>query len=196
MTREQLTALLPEGTDNSVVTAILDALHAEIKPYKDAAKQAADDLAAKVSEMAEISKKAATADEKAKAFDELQARYDSDLKAANERTAEIEFHGMIDSLLRENGARNLKAAKALLDMDKIRNSKNQQQDALAAVKALASAADSAFIFEAQPAGSTTVGASTGNSAGANMTKAQIMGIRDSVERQNAIKNNLHLFQKG
>ena len=196
MTREQIASLLPEGTDNSVVTAILDALHAEIKPYKEAAKKAADDLADKVSEMAEISKKAATADEKAKAFEELQAKYDSDLKAANDRTAEIEFSGMIDSILREKGARNLKAAKALLDMDKIRNSKNQKQDAEAAVSALASAADSAFIFEAKPAGNATVGTFTGNSNGANMTKAQIMGIRDSVERQNAIKNNIELFQKG
>ena len=84
MTREQLKAILPEGADDSAVTKILDALHAEIQPHKDAAKQTADDLAAKVAEMAEISKTAATASEKAKAYDELQAKYDADIKAAND----------------------------------------------------------------------------------------------------------------
>lgn len=196
MTREQLAAMLPEGTDGAVVTTILDALHAAIKPYKDAAKQAADDLAAKVSEMAEISKKAATADEKAKAFEELQAKYDSDLKAANDRANEIEFTGMIDSLLREKGARNLKAAKALLDLDALRNSKNQKQDAETAVAALASAADSAFIFEAQPAGTATVGAPTGNTGPASKTKQEILAIKDPTERQMAIAQNMNLFQKG
>ena len=61
MTRDQMKALLPDGTDDAVVTALLDAMHAEITPYKDAAKNAADELAAKVSEMAEVSKNAATA---------------------------------------------------------------------------------------------------------------------------------------
>lgn len=195
MTREQLIALLPEGTDNAVVTAILDALHAEIKPYKDAARQAADDLAAKVSEMAEISKKAATADEKAKAYDELQARYDADVKAANERAAEIEFSGMIDGVLRDKGARNIRAARALLDLDAIRKSKNQKQDAEAAVSALASDAQSAFIFEAQPAGKTTIGAPSGNTGKTGMTRDQIMEIRDPVQRQRAIAENMNLFRK-
>ena len=37
MTRDQMKALLPDGTDDAVVTALLDAMHAEITPYKDAA---------------------------------------------------------------------------------------------------------------------------------------------------------------
>lgn len=163
MTREQLIAKLPEGTDNAVVTALLDALHAEIKPYKDAAAQAKTDLENKVAEMAEISKKAATADDKAKAFDELQAKYDADLKAANERAATVEFDAMLDGILRENGARNIKAARSLLDIDAIRSSNNQKEDATAAVNALMSAEDSAFIFEAQPTGkNTSVGKPAGN----------------------------------
>lgn len=36
MTREQLRAMLPEGTEDAAVTKILDALHAEIKSHKDA----------------------------------------------------------------------------------------------------------------------------------------------------------------
>ena len=161
MTREQISALLPEGTEGTVVTALLDALHAEIKPYKDAAKQHADDLAAKVAELGEISKRAATAEEKVKAFDELQARYDADIKAANDRAAAIEFDSLLDGALREKGAKNLKAAKALLDMETLRSSKNQKEDVYAAVAAIASAEDSAFIFGAHETGKTSVGVPSG-----------------------------------
>lgn len=164
MTREKIISMLPEGTDNAVVTAVLDALHAEIKPFKDAAAQSKADLEAKVSEMAEISKNAASDAEKAKAFDELQAKYDADIKAANERAAAIEFDGMLDGILREKGARNIKAARALLDIEAIKTSKNQKEDALSAVNALATSEDSSFIFSAQPTGNTVkIGASTGGS---------------------------------
>jgi chromosome segregation ATPase len=163
MTREQISALLPEGTDNAVVTSLLDALHAEIKPYKDAAKQSADELAAKIAEMGEISKKAATAEEKTRAFEELQAKYNADIKAANDRAAEIEFDSLLDGALREKGAKNLKAARALLDMDTLRASKNQKEDVYAAVTAIASAEDSAFIFDAQATGKTSIGKASGKS---------------------------------
>lgn len=195
MTREQLVSMLPEGTDSAVVTAVLNALHAEIKPYKDAAKQAEDDLAAKVAEIGEISKKAASAEEKAKALDELQAKYDADIKAANDRAAEIEFNTMLDSVLREKGCRNIKAGRALLDIDKIKSSRNQKNDAARAVDELAAAEESAFIFQAQPTGKNTgIGTNTGTAPGA-MTKDQIMAIKDPRERQTAIANNMHLFQK-
>lgn len=194
MTREQLKAILPEGADDSAVTKILDALHAEIQPHKDAAKQAADDLAAKVAEMAEISKKAATASEKAKAYDELQAKYDADIKAANERAAELEFNSKLDDKLKSKGARNLKAAKALLDVDALKASKNQDADIDAAIEALTKGEESAFIFEAQKIGKTDIGRATGNSAGP-MTREEIKKIEDASERQAAIAAHLDLFQK-
>lgn len=195
MTREQLKAILPEGTEDSVVTKLLDAMHAEIQPYKDAAKQAADDLAAKVKEMAEVSKTAATAGEKAKAYDELQAKYDADLKAANERAAELEFHSKLDGKLRDKGARSLKAAKALMDVDALKASKNQDADIDAAIEALTKGEESSFIFEAQKVGKTDVGKSTGNPAGA-MTRADIDKMTDPFARQAAIAKNINLYRKG
>ena len=167
MTREQIRAMLPDGTDDAVVTKILDALHEEIQPHKDTAKKASEDLAAKVAEMAEISKKAATNDEKAQAYDELQAKYERDLREANERAAALEFDSMLDGVLREKGARNLKAARALIDLEALRASKNQQEAARAAVDAIAGAEDSAFLFGAQPTGQKTdVGAGTGKAPAA------------------------------
>lgn len=195
MTREQLKAILPEGADDSAVTKILDALHAEIQPYKDAAKQAADDLAAKVQEMAEISKNAATASEKAKAYDELQAKYDADVKAANERAAELEFTSKLNDKLKAKGARNLTAAKALMDVDALKASKNQDADIDAAIEALTKGEESAFIFEAQKIGKTDIGRATGNPSGP-MTREEIDKMTDPFARQAAIAKNINLYRKG
>lgn len=194
MTRDQLKKMLPEGTEDTVVTDLLNALHAEIQPHKDAAKKAVDDLAAKVQEMADISKKAASADEKAKAYDDLQAKYDADLKAANERVGELEFNSRLDGKLKDKGARNLKAARALLDVAALRASKNQEADMDAAIEALAKAEDTSFVFAAQPVGTKPVGAPAGSSG--TMTRDQIMQIKDPVARQTAIANNMNLFKKG
>lgn len=162
MTREQLKAMLPDGTEDAAVTKILDALHAEIQPHKDAAKKAADDLAAKVAEMAEIAKKAATADEKAKAYAELQQKYNDDVKAAQERADNLEFDGLLDGVLRDKGAKNIKAARALMDMDALKSSKDRKADMEAAVEKLVKGEDSAFLFGAQPTGGKGgVGADTG-----------------------------------
>ena len=194
MTREQLKKMLPEGVEDAVVTDLLNALHAEIQPYKDAAKKAADDLAVKVQEMADISKKAASADEKAKAYDDLQAKYDADLKAANERVGELEFNSKLDGKLKDKGARNLKAARALLDVAALKASKNQEADMDAAIEALAKAEDTSFVFAAQQVGTKSVGASAGSSG--TVTRDQIMQIKDPVARQTAIANNMQLFKKG
>ena len=184
MTREQLISMLPEGVENGVVTAVLDALHAEIKPFKDAAKQAADDLAAKIAENAEINKNAATAEEKAKAFDELQAKYDADLKAANDRIAAIEFDGMIDGILREKGARSIKAARALLNLEELRGSQNQKADALSAIESLMAAEDSAFIFNAEP---------TGGKGGVGTPVGKPVPLADGVEAAiQALNPNLNI----
>lgn len=193
MTREQLKKILPEGTEDAVVTTILDALHAEIQPHKDAAKKAQDDLAAKVSEMAEISKKAATAEEKTKAYDELQAKYDKDVKAARERAEALEFDTALNDKLKEKGAKNVKAARALLDMDALKASNNRDADMDAAIEALAKDEGSAFLFGAEQVGKTTVGAGTGKS-GAPTTKEEIRKIKDPTERQAAIAANLKLYQ--
>lgn len=135
MTREQVKAMLPDGTDDAVVTKILDALHSEIQPHKDAAKKSADDLTAK-----------------ARAFDELQMKYNTDIKAAQDRADALAFDGMLETVLRGKGARNIKAARALLDIDALKASKDRQKDMAEAVDKLVKAEDSAFLFEAQPTG--------------------------------------------
>ena len=76
MERKTLEAMLPEGTDKEVVTKVLDALHAEIGPYKEAAQKAEADLAEKIKEIGEISKKAKNAEEAQNALADLQEKYE------------------------------------------------------------------------------------------------------------------------
>ena len=90
------------------------------------------------------------------------------------------------------GARNLKAAKALLDVDALKASKNQDADIDAAIEALTKGEESAFIFEAQKIGRTDIGRATGNSAGP-MTREEIMKIQDYSTRQTMIRQNPRLF---
>jgi hypothetical protein len=116
--------------------------------------------------MAEISKRAATADEKAQAYADLQARYDADLKAANERVGELEFNTKLDGKLKDKGARNLKAVRAMLDISALKESKNQDADMDAAIDALTKGADTSFAFAAQPTGEKAdIGARTQNASG-------------------------------
>lgn len=176
MTREQIKKLLPEGTEDKVVTDLLNAMHEEIKPYKEAAEQAKKDLEDKVAEMAEVSKKASTADEKARAYEELQAKYDADIKAANERAEDLAFGQTVDNALREKGARNIKAARALMDMDALKASNNRDSDINAAINALAEAEDTAFIFDSSSAIGgvrVNIGAPTGNTGNVDKDIATI-----------------------
>lgn len=91
-----------------------------------------------------------------------------ELKAANERAAAKEFDDLLDGVLRDKGARSLKAARAHLDVDALKASKNRKADAEAAVKALMEAQDTSFLFGAQPTGQkANVGASVGTAPSAS-----------------------------
>ena len=166
MTREQLKAMLPEGTENSVVSNILDALHSEIKIHQDAATKATKDLS-----------------DKSKAYDDLQAKYDADTKAANDRVSAMEFNSKLEGKLTAKGARNLKAAKALLDMDALKASKNGDADMDAAIEALIKGEDTAFVFAAQPTGGKAdVGAPTrGGSGGRDGVEAAFAALNPSIK---------------
>lgn len=71
----------------------------------------------------------------------MQEMEDNHRKEAEER----EFNGILQSAIAEAKGKNAKAITALLDMDKLRGSRNQQADIKAALDALR--ADSGYLFE-------------------------------------------------
>ena len=162
MTRDQITEMLKpmvaEGAeaDKAVVTALLDALHAEIKTHKDAAdaaeaeaKTAREALGAKADELKALGAKATTADELQKQVDDWKAKYDADTKAAAEKLAAVEFDKLLDTAILTCNPANPKAAaliKKALDVDALRASNNRDADISTAVNALKADADTAMLF--------------------------------------------------
>lgn len=75
-------------------------------------------------------------------------KYESDLKA-------LKISNAIDSALTGAGAKNLKAARALLDMEKITVDGDNIKGIEDQVKALLKGEDSAFLFNVKPDGGAT-----------------------------------------
>jgi len=83
---------------------------------------------------------------------EMQEKYEAELRAAEEREREAQFQAMVDEALREKGCRSLKAAKALLDMDALREKGGSKEAVRRAVEELAGDSEGAFLFEAGATG--------------------------------------------
>lgn len=66
-------------------------------------------------------------------------------KDAAEKIATIQFDGLLDRTITGARGRNTKAIKALLDLDTLRASKNQESDVKAALETLKK--DSGYLFE-------------------------------------------------
>lgn len=194
MTRQDIEKILGDAATKETVDALLDAMHAEIKGHKDAAVAAQAELKAKTDELAAAAKGATDAKDLQAKLDALQQKYDADTKTAAQKMADMEFGALLDGAIREHKGRNAKAIRALLDIDALKASKNQREDVAAAVKALAEG-DDAYLFGA-PDGKPAGAWADKPGRTAKMTKAQIMDIKDPTERQDAIKNNMDLFQKG
>lgn len=66
-------------------------------------------------------------------------------KKHGEKLAELEFNSVLDSAVSASGTRNTKALKALLDVEKLRTSKNQGEDIKAAIEAVKAENDYLFV---------------------------------------------------
>ncbi|MGN0657845.1 MAG: phage scaffolding protein [Ruminiclostridium sp.] len=85
------------------------------------------------------------------------------------RIAEMEFMGAIDSAVAGSGARNVKAVKALLDLDTLRKSKNRSEDIKAEIEKVKT--ENAYMFEDAP--KITTGVPSGN-GGKKMSISEAM----------------------
>lgn len=102
--------------------------------------------------------KVKTTEEALKAFDGVDAGalkkqiadLTEDLKkkdtAYQAQIADRDFDDILKNSITEAGGRNAKAIKALLDVDKLKGSKNQKEDVAAAIKTLTETEDSKMLF--------------------------------------------------
>lgn len=77
--------------------------------------------------------------------DEWKTKHDNAVAAHQKETEEREFNEGLSAAITEAKGKNAKAIMALLDLDKLRASKNQEKDIKAALDSLRT--DSGYLFE-------------------------------------------------
>ena len=129
--------------------------------------------------------------------DEWKTKHDNAVAAYQKEQEEREFNSVLETAITEAKGKNTKAIMALLDLEKLRSSKNQEKDIKAALDSMRT--DSGYLFDdngGNPKFAGNNGSSGNNGGGGNTTMKDIMKIKDPVERQRMIGQNLNLFRKG
>lgn len=154
-------------------------------------------------------KRADTAEETLKGFegkdfeaitkdrDEWKRKHEEQEAAHKKEKEDREFNDILSSAITEAKGKNAKAIGALLDLEKLRSSRNLDKDIKAALDSLRT--ENGYLFEDNGGNPkfTDPNGNGGNKGGGNtLTKKDILAIKDPVERQAKIAANLHLFQKG
>lgn len=103
------------------------------------------------------------------------AEKDSEYQA---KIADIEFNSVLDSAISASGARNSKAVKALLEIEALKGSKNQEDDIKKAIEAVKTEND--FLFGAdEPINNVVIGAGNSNQPGKKMTLMEAMAYKNA-----------------
>ncbi|WP_418710678.1 phage scaffolding protein, partial [Allofournierella sp.] len=111
-----------------------------------------------------------------KAADEWKARAEQAEKDAAAQVAAVKFDAQLEAAIGKAGGRNSKAIRALLDVDALRASQNQEADLQAALDGLAGS--EAYLFDAgTPAPPYAGGTGTG-AAGPDREKFRALGYRE------------------
>lgn len=142
MTREKLMKLLPEGMDAKAVRKLIEAIEAEGQEYREKAEQAQKALAEKERQ----------AQESKRALEEMQAKYEAELTQAGERERDARFLAEVEKALRAKGAKSMKAAMALLDLEELKSGGDWEERIKRAIDELAASAEGAFLFTAEKTG--------------------------------------------
>lgn len=125
--------------------------------------------------------------------DEWKRKHDEAVTNHQKEQEEREFNEILSAAISESKGKNEKAIMALLDMDKLRSSRNQEKDIKAALDSLRT--ESGYLFSDNGGTPQIVSQNTGGNPG-QITRKEIMAIKDPIERQAKIAANMHLFQKG
>lgn len=125
--------------------------------------------------------------------DEWKKKHDEAVANYRKEQEDREFKQMLEDSIAEAKGKNSKAIAALLDVEKIRNSKNQRADLKTALDNLRT--ENGYLFD-DNGGAAHFTALKGPGTTGTRTRKDIEAIKDPVERQAAIAANMHLFQKG
>lgn len=106
----------------------------------------------------------------------LNQQLETQKTAYEKQIADNEFNSLVDSALTRGGARNTKAVKALLDLEALRESKNQSEDIKSAVEKLKEENDYLFTSSEPIDNPDFVGRTNGKLPGADDAMRAAMGL--------------------
>ncbi len=135
--------------------------------------------------------------------DEWKKKAEDAEKEYSAKEAKREFDDILKEAIAEVKGKNEKAILANLDVESLMKSRNQREDIKKALEALKTAEDTSFMFVDEKQESLEQNKAkiftgpmknqNGNNNG-TLTKKDIMAIKDPVERQQKIAENMSLFQ--
>ena len=167
ITDEQADSVLDMLKDAYVPLYRFNEINEKMKSYKS-------QLEDKTTEVEALNKKVSDTE---KLKQEIQKLNEENAKAAGEHMAELarmKKSNAIDGALRDSKAKNVKAVKALLDLDKITFENDKLEGLDDQIKALQESDTSKFMFETDP-GYKPKGTEPGEPSGGNPTKTLSFG---------------------
>lgn len=174
MKREELKAL---GLSEEQIDKVLNMHHTEIDPVKKELETAQGDLTAEKEKVTTQETTIKDLKKDLEGFKDVDVSglqqkitdLENDLKTKDEdyqsQIADRDFQAILkDSIVSAKG-KNQKAISALLDVDVLKQSKNQKEDIAAAIKALTEAEDSKMLFGEPEGNPVGTGSPIGNVGG-------------------------------
>lgn len=137
MKREFIKGLLPDITDE-----VLDKIMGENGKDVEGVKAKFADYDSMKTQLAEANTKLAGYDP------EWKAKAEQAEKDAAAKIADMQFDGLLTGAVSAAKGKNAKAIRALLDVDALKASKNQEADIKTALEALAK--DNGYLFDTEP----------------------------------------------
>lgn len=125
--------------------------------------------------------------------DEWKRKHEEQEAAHKREKEEREFNDYLSTAITEAKGKNAKAIAALLDLDKLRGSKNQEKDIKAALDSLRTESGYLFGDNGGDPHFTDPNGNTGNKGGSNgLTVENIRAIKDPTERAAKIKQFMQM----
>lgn len=128
--------------------------------------------------------------EEAKKYKE---EFEANQKEMQSKLKQQELEHKIELSLTKQGAKSIKAAKALLDIDKLNETDKVDEELEAQLTSLTESASYLFQGQQTQGKNIKIVDKTGQ-AGTYKSKEDILSIKDGVARRQAIKDNIDLFE--
>lgn len=174
MKREELEKL---GLTKEQIDSVLNMHHGEIGPVKENLKKTQDDLTAaqekvKTTEKALKDFENINPEELNKQISDLKAELDQKDTEHQQQLADRDFNDRLKEGIAGVKGKNPKAIAALLDIESLKASKNQEKDIKEALEGLAAAEDSKMLFGETEVNAIGTGNPIGDVGGNHITSEQ------------------------